>query len=99
MHRHLCSVYRPKLLVLRGVTSASVSCIMNKDTLFVGFSIHGSADDTFDRLLAGVVAAAEEFDHPVEAFDDFVFVGARTPMKLNAIECWLKRRSFLPRRL
>jgi len=67
---------------------------MNKDTLFVGFSIHCSAQDTFDRVLAGVVVAAEEYGLSVEAFDDFVFLGVRTPMNLNSFECWLKRRSF-----
>ena len=82
------------LLELRIVTSASVSCIMNMDTLFVGFSIHCSAKDTFGRVLAGVVAAAEEYGLSVEAFDDFVFLGVRTPMNLNSFECWLKRRSF-----
>ena len=97
MQRHLCRVDRLKFLVLRSVTSASFSCIMNKDTLSVGFSIHCSANATFDRALAGVVAAAEEFGHYFEALDDFVFVGARTPMKLNAIECWLKRQCVLRR--
>ena len=86
MQRHFCSAYRLKLLVLRIVTSASVSCIMNKDTLLVGFSFHCSEQDPFDRVLAGVLAAAEEFGHSVEAFSDFVFLEVRTPMNLNSFE-------------
>ena len=87
-------MYRLKFLVLRSITSVSVSRIMNMDTLFAGFSIHCSAKDTLDRVLAGVVAAAEEYGLSVEAFDDFVFLGVRTPMNFNLFEGWLKRRSF-----
>ena len=89
-----CSAYRLKLLDLRIVIFASVSCIMADNQVYVGFSLHCSIPKTFQRVLPGVRAAAGEFGHSVEEFPDFVYLGLKAPSNLNAFLCWLKRRSF-----
>ena len=94
MQSHFCAAYRLKLLDLRIVTSASVSCIMRSSQVYVGFSLHCSTPSTFQRVLAGVRAAADEFGHSVEEFPDFVYLGLKAASNLNSFECWLKRRSF-----
>ena len=89
-----CSAYRLKLLDLRIVIFASVSCIMPDNQVYVGFSLHWSRPKTFQRVLPAVRAAAAESGHSFTEFADFVYLGLKVPATQNAVNCWLKRSAF-----